>query len=112
VALTVRVVDLDDHRLELAAPVPAQEEAGRVERIAEHPQVGHQRDLPAARVKPRQQVVGMVARTSRAGGSKWSSSRKDQQRVPASAADRPQPARHLVELVDIERDVEDAMSSA
>ena len=44
------VVDLDDHRLELAAPVPAQEEAGRVEDVAEHPQVGHERDLPAVRV--------------------------------------------------------------
>ena len=29
------------------------------------------------------------------------------QQVPAPAADRSQPARHLVELVDVERDVED-----
>ena len=47
-SLAVGVVDLHDHSLELAGSITAQVEAGRVEHVAEHAQVGDQRDLPAA----------------------------------------------------------------
>ena len=33
----------------------------------------------------------------------------ERQEVPAIAADEPQPARHLVELVEVEREVEDVV---
>ena len=101
------VVDLDDHRLELAAPVPAQEEAGRVEGVPEHSQVGDQRDLPAGRVHAFPAQVVEDGRADVAGGRIEMILVAEGQKVPTPAADRSQPARHLVELVDVEGDVED-----
>ena len=109
VPLAVRVVDLDDDDPQVAGRVPAQEEAGRVEDVAQDPEVGHERDLPAVRVDalasagdrgPRAQVVGRRVEVVLVA---------ERQQVRPAAADRPEPARHLVELVEVERDVEHAV---
>ena len=51
VPLTVRVVHLDDDGPEVAGRIPAQEEAGRVEGIADDPEVRDEGHLPARRVE-------------------------------------------------------------
>ena len=79
VSLAVGVVDLDDHDLQVARAVPAQEEAGRVEHVAEASKVGHERDLPAVGVDAFAAQAASItdARTSCDGGTRWSSSRND-----------------------------------
>src|SRR3954452_706164 len=102
-------MDFDDHDGQLAGSISAEEEAGWIEDVPEASKVGHERDPPPVGVETvgpedvrdrllngsgrRHEVVGVVER---------------QQASPV-APDQAEPPRDLVELIQIERGVEDAV---
>ena len=105
-AFPVGIVDLDDDEPELALRVAAQEEAGRVEDVAEDPQVGDERDAPAGRVH------ALVAEMLPDGGGQVVSGGIEMIAIPEAqdvrpvATHQPDPAGHLVELGKVQSEVE------
>ncbi len=105
----MRVVHLDDDDPQHTVAVAAQEEAGRVEDVARHAQVGDERDLPAAGIlavrtqvvdDPRPDVDGRRVEVVLVAEG-------DEARPVAP--EQPERPVHLVQLVEIERGVEHAV---
>jgi hypothetical protein len=105
----VGVVDLDDHRGEIAGSVTAQVEARRVEDVAEDPEVRDKDDPPAGRIDPLpREVAPDVGREVGCGHGQVIGVPEDRG-VPAVPAEQAEAAIELVELVELERGVPDGV---
>ena len=103
------VVDLDDHDPERALRVATEIEAGRVEHVPEHARVRHERDLPAAGILAlRPQVVEERCPQVRRGRIEMIAVAQLQDVAPVPA-DQARGAIDVVELVEVEREVVDAV---
>ena len=105
----MRVVDLDHDDPQHAVAIAAEEEAGRVEDVARHAQVGDERDPPAAGILAvRAQVVDDPRPD--VGGRRVEVVVVAEGDEPRSVApEQPKRPVHLVQLVEIERGVEHAV---
>ncbi len=99
------VVHLDDHHAQLAGLVPAQVEAGRVEEVSQDPEVRYEGNAPG-------RGFDTVAREVRPHGFSERPGRGEQvvvvpegQDVSPVLAHQPQLGGHLVDLVQVQREV-------
>ena len=112
VPLTERVVHLDHHDPQHAVAVPAEEEAGRVEHVSQHAQVGHQRHAPAVRIlAPGTQVGADLGGDVRGWDGQVVGVTEDGS-GSAVVAEQPQVAIEVVELVQVQGGVPDVVLQA
>ena len=103
------VVHFDDHDPKLTGSVTAQVEACGVEDVAQDPQVRHEKDAPVRR-------VDAVAREVLPHRFREGRGRREHVVVVAESQDvapvpayQPEPRGHLVDLVQVEREVPDVV---
>ncbi len=108
-ALEVGIVDLDHDHPQEAVRVAAEVEAGRVEDVAQDAEVGHQRDAPASGVDALAIEVLADGAVEIAGRHGQVVGVAEGDEAASVAPDEPRPARDLVELAQVEREVEDVV---
>ena len=107
--LAVGVVDLDDDHRERPGLIPAEIEAGRVEDVAEHPQVGHEGDPPSGRVTPLLPQVITDGRVDVRRGRQQVVPVAECHDIGSIAADQQDARRDLLQLREVEREVVDVV---